>query len=91
MTDFLHLVDRFPYVTTLCGLPLASVGDDWTDAIVEVLDENPDGCCPRCLARGRKIVRRDDGMARAELATEAGMLHGIDAYNDVMGFDVEGR
>ena len=31
----------------------------------------------------------DDDDWRREMAMEAGMLHGIDAYNEAMGWDVE--
>ena len=31
----------------------------------------------------------DDDDWRHEMAMEAGMLHGIDAYNEAMGWDVE--
>ena len=31
----------------------------------------------------------DDDDWRQEMAMEAGMLHGINAYNEVMGWDVE--
>jgi len=32
------------------------------------------------------VPSRDDGEWRREAAREAGMLHGIDAYNDFMGY-----
>lgn len=86
----LHLVDRFPYHTTLCGLPLNEVGEDWTDALAEVVESPASNDCPRCLGLARKIVSRVDREAdagwRREMAVEAGMLHGVAAYNDMMGF-----
>ena len=32
---------------------------------------------------------RDGGTLRREIAREEGMLHGVDAYNDAMGYHVE--
>jgi hypothetical protein len=44
-----------------------------------------DGDCPYERSR----TREDDDSWKQELAMEAGMLHGIDAYNEAMGFDLD--
>jgi hypothetical protein len=45
--------------------------------------QNPDQ--PSCERRRRELAR-DDRAWQRERAMEAGMLHGIEAYNDEMGF-----
>jgi hypothetical protein len=45
--------------------------------------QNPDR--PSC-ARRRRELARDDRDWQREIAMEAGMLHGVDAYNDEMGY-----
>jgi hypothetical protein len=45
--------------------------------------QNPDR--PSC-DRNRRELARDDAEWRRERATEAGMLHGTQAYNDEMGY-----
>ena len=35
----------------------------------------------------RKVMTTDDQDWQRERAMEAGMLHGIDAYNEIMGYD----
>ena len=47
------------------------------------LTQNPDR--PSCERRRRELERSDREWKR-EQAMEAGMLHGIDAYNDEMGY-----
>lgn len=47
------------------------------DGTLEILDT-------KRVAPDRKRVRDDDW--RREIAMEAGMLHGVDAYNDEMGW-----
>jgi hypothetical protein len=47
------------------------------------ITQNPDR--PSC-ERHRRELDRSDAAWRRELATEAGMLHGIEAYNDEMGY-----
>lgn len=39
----------------------------------------------RRLRPDRKKRRNDDDDWRREIAMEAGMLHGVDAYNDILG------
>lgn len=46
---------------------------------------NPD---ERAAKRWRRELARSDAEWRRERAMEAGMLHGIEAYNDEMGFFV---
>lgn len=36
---------------------------------------------------GKRTETTDDSEWRREIAMEAGMLHGVDAYNEVMGWD----
>jgi hypothetical protein len=81
----IHLVNDFPYTTTMCGLPLSEVGEDWTDAIVEICDD-PEGACTKCVKLARVEIRKIASDGRHEMAMEAGMLHGIDAYNEMMGY-----
>jgi len=45
--------------------------------------QNPDR--PSC-ERHRRELDRSDGEWRRERAMEAGMLHGVEAYNDEMGY-----
>jgi len=45
--------------------------------------QNPDR---KACARRRRELERSDAEWQRERATEAGMLHGIDAYNDEMGY-----
>ena len=45
--------------------------------------QNPDR--PSCERRRREL-ERSDAEWRRERAMEAGMLHGVDAYNDEMGY-----
>ena len=40
----------------------------------------------RCLCRGRKNRKADRDDQRREMAMEAGMAFGCDAYNDMMGW-----
>lgn len=49
------------------------------------ITQNPDR--PSCERRRRELERSDAEWQR-ERAMEAGMLHGIEAYNDEMGFFV---
>lgn len=35
---------------------------------------------------GKRDTAEDSGVWELEMANEAGMLHGIDAYNEVMGY-----
>ena len=47
------------------------------------LTQNPDrAACRRC----RRELERSDGEWQRERAMEAGMLHGVEAYNDEMGY-----
>jgi hypothetical protein len=84
----LHLVNDIPYVRTLCNELLDNVGDDWTDALVEVTEgwDDMPPVCLTCLKRAKRIVLAEntDTSWRHERAMEAGMLHGIDAYNAMM-------
>ena len=41
------------------------------------------------VAHDHEYEYEDDDDWRQEMAMEAGMLHGINAYNEVMGWDVE--
>jgi hypothetical protein len=50
---------------------------------VHEVTQNPDR--PSC-ARSRRELDRSDREWQRERATEAGMLHGIEAYNDEMGY-----
>lgn len=47
------------------------------------LTQNPDR--PSCARRRRELARSDSEWQR-ERAMEAGMLHGVEAYNDEMGY-----
>lgn len=80
----LHLSDN--YDVTYCGQPVA--GDmDVTDALVEVCARpHALDACPRCMAVALRDLREDDMLLRRERAMEAGMLHGVTAYNDAMGW-----
>lgn len=82
----IHLVNAFPYKTTMCGKSLDSVGEDWTDAIVEIC-EDPEGACPKCVKLAKAEIRQLERNDRHERAIEEGMLQGIDAYNEIMGYD----
>jgi hypothetical protein len=85
----LHLVNAIPYVETLCGRDMATMADaDWTDAIYEVVEDmDTSHVCLVCLGLARKAIRanRSNNDWQKEVAQEAGMLHGADAYNEVMG------
>lgn len=84
----LHLVNQSPYCLTLCGATLDEVGEDWTDALYEVVESQDGTECPVCLAEAHVILARveDDEDQRLEVALEAGALHGIEAYNDALGY-----
>jgi len=71
--------------------PTAGVAEhcpEWQFAMVDGPDvhdvmANPDD---RAARRWRRELERSDAAWRRERATEAGMLGGIDAYNDEMGY-----
>lgn len=50
---------------------------------VHVVAPNPD---QETCARHRRDLAREDRAWRWEVAVEAGMLHGTDAYNEEMGY-----
>lgn len=84
----LHLVNDFPYETTLCGKSLESVGDEWTDAIYEIVESGPASVCSQCFKAGKAIIARTvraDEEWRHEVAVEEGMLNGVESYNDWSG------
>jgi hypothetical protein len=88
----LHLVEpAYRQGRTLCGLSLETVGEDWTDAIFEIVASGlTDSECSKCYKLAEDIIReesaKDDANWKREQALEAGMLHGVDAYNDAMGY-----
>jgi len=72
--------DRDQKVITPCGLTAREVGEDWTDDIEGIE-------CDTCRAHVEAEVTQDEREWRHEIAIEEGMLQGIDAYNEVMGWD----
>jgi len=52
----------------------------WVEVVGPDLEEE------RCLWKRKDSRRDDDAEWRREIAMEAGMLHGVDAYNEVMGY-----
>lgn len=82
----LHFTDN--YDETLCGLLIDSIADDeWTDAYSETIKNPPDAMCQTCLDQGKLMLQETDAAWRREIAMEEGMLQGIDAYNEIMGWD----
>lgn len=85
----LHLVNDIPATKTLCGIPIDEIGENWTDAIYEIVAEpKDDSVCHGCHDAGAKLIAQDaadDAAWRREIAIEAGMLHGVEAYNEALG------
>lgn len=70
------------------GHPLARSCGHWEfveldGADLHLIHANPD---QETCKRHRKELARGDDEWRREIATEAGMLHGCDGYNEVMGY-----
>jgi hypothetical protein len=89
----LHIVDdmvlvagRLQHRDTLCGKALEDVGENWTDAVLEIVSAGPNNSvCSNCFRVATRVARTmDEERAQAtELVREAGMLHGADAANDM--------
>jgi uroporphyrinogen-III decarboxylase len=81
------------YTHTLCGRTLEEVGEDWTDAISDAMADLNVRICLSCGDLGAEILNRAAEESREdrrrEIATEQGMMYGIDAYNDAMGYSLE--
>mgnify|MGYP001421840496 CR=1 FL=1 len=57
---------------------------DHEEAFAEAEDLPFCGKCKLC-----EEARREDEADRREMAMEAGMLHGVSAYNEAMGWELE--
>jgi hypothetical protein len=76
-----HTTDTAP--CTECGGDMSRGGDDlWSCADC---DHTADDGTIKDEAREREA---DNRAWQREMAMEAGMLHGVDAYNEMMGYDV---
>lgn len=84
----LHFVNDLPYEQTMCGLSTEGMKEEeYTDDTIEVSRNAKEfDACPTCVAKARKQHRMDNRDIIREIATEAGMMHGVDAYNEVMGY-----
>lgn len=72
----------YKYRNSPCGITPEKLQEDdnWSD-VLEDID------CPTCHEEYQKEIAADEADWKHEIAVEEGMLQGLDAYNEIMGWD----